>query len=54
MFLAEVVDVGAGGLEDPQAEEAEHRDEREVVGVVGVAAGGEHRLELQVAEPEGG
>ncbi len=33
MLLAKVVDVGAGGLEDPQPEKAEHRDQREVVPV---------------------
>ena len=31
VFLAEVVDVGAGGFEDPQAEQSEHRDQGEVV-----------------------
>lgn len=30
MFLPEVGDVGTGRFEDPQAEQAEHRDEREV------------------------
>ena len=54
VYLAEVVDVGAGGLEDPQAEESEHRDQGEVVGVGRVAGGGEQGFELQVAEPEGG
>ena len=34
--LAEALDVGAGGLEDPQPEEAEHRDQGEVVEVGGV------------------
>ena len=33
VHLAEGFDVGAGGLEDPQAQEAEHGDEGEVVGV---------------------
>jgi hypothetical protein len=45
-------DVGAGCLEDSQAQQSEHRYEREVVDVRGVAAGGEHRLELEVTEPE--
>jgi hypothetical protein len=31
VFLAEVADVCAGGLEDPQAQEAEHGDQGEVV-----------------------
>jgi hypothetical protein len=30
VLLAEVGDVRAGGLEDPQAEQAEHRHQREV------------------------
>jgi hypothetical protein len=30
MLLAQVGDVGAGGFEDAQAEESEHRDEGEV------------------------
>jgi hypothetical protein len=30
VFLAEIGDVGAGGLEDPQAEQAEHGYQREV------------------------
>jgi hypothetical protein len=33
MFLAEIGDVGAGGFEDPQAEESQHRDEGDVAGV---------------------
>jgi hypothetical protein len=31
VFLAEVGDVGAGGFEDPQAEQPEHGDQGEVV-----------------------
>ena len=53
VFLAEVVDVGAAGFEDPQPEQAEHGDQGEVVGVGRVAGGGEHRLELQMGQPEG-
>ena len=34
VFLTEVVDVGGGGFEDPQPEQPEHRDQREV-GLVG-------------------
>lgn len=52
--FAERLDVGAGGLEDAQAEQSEHRDQCEVVGVGGVAAGGEDGLELKVAQTEGG
>jgi hypothetical protein len=33
VFLAEVGDVSAGGFEDPQAEQPEHGDQGEVVGV---------------------
>ncbi|WP_460916618.1 hypothetical protein [Plantactinospora veratri] len=35
VFLADVGDVGAAGFEDPQAEEAERGDQREVVRAVG-------------------
>jgi hypothetical protein len=35
VFLAEVVDVGGAGFEDPQAQQPEHRDEGEVVDVRG-------------------
>jgi hypothetical protein len=54
VFLAEVGDVGAGGFEDPQAEQAEHCDEGEVACVRRFAAGGEHCFELQVCESERG
>jgi hypothetical protein len=33
VLFAEVADIGAGGLEDPQAEQAEHGHQREVVRV---------------------
>jgi hypothetical protein len=33
MLFAEVGDVGAGGFEDPQAEQAQHGHQREVAGV---------------------
>jgi hypothetical protein len=52
--LAEGFDVGAGGLEDSQAEESEHRHGCEVVEVRGVAAGGQECLELEMVQPEGG
>jgi hypothetical protein len=35
VLLTEVLDAGAAGFEDPQPEQAEHRDEREVVVVSG-------------------
>lgn len=54
VFLAEVGDRHAGGFEDPQPEQAEHRDEGEVVDVGGGAGGGEHRFELQMGQSEGG
>lgn len=54
MDLAEVFDAGAGGFEDPQAEQSEQGDEGEVVDVGRVAAGGEHGLELQVAQAQRG
>ena len=50
VFLAQVVDVGADGLEDPQAEQAY---EREVELVARLSRGGEQGLELQVRQPEG-
>ena len=54
MLLAEVADVRAGGLEDPQAQQPEHGHQGEAVLVGGLAGGGEQGLELQVREPEGG
>ena len=54
VFLTEVADVRAAGLEDPQPEQAEHRDQREVV-MVGLEPGrGEQCFELQVPESERG
>ena len=53
VFLAEIGDVRGGGLEDPQAEQAEHGHQREVGRVRRLPGGGEQRLELQVGEPEG-
>jgi hypothetical protein len=41
VLLAEVFDVAAGGPEDPQSEQAEHGDEREVAAVGRVLRGGE-------------
>jgi len=54
VFLAQVGDVRAGGFEDPQPEQAQHRHQREIVGVRRVPGGGQHRLELQVSQPQGG
>jgi hypothetical protein len=54
VFLAQVGDVGTGGLEDPQAEQSEHGHQGEVIAVRGLAGGGQQRLELQVSEPERG
>jgi len=53
MLFAQVGDVRASGLEDPQAEQPEHGHEGEVAGVRRLAGRGEQGLELQVGEPEG-
>jgi hypothetical protein len=53
-FLAEIVDSGAPDLEDAQAEQAQHRDQREVVDVRRQPGGGDQGLKLKVPEPEGG
>src|SRR5437868_8251567 len=44
VLLAEIGDVRAGGLEDPQAEQPEHGHEREVAAFGGPAGGGEQGL----------
>jgi hypothetical protein len=54
VLLAEVSDVRAGGLEDPQAEQAEHGHQREVARIGRLPGGSEQGFELQVGEPEGG
>ena len=46
--------LAAGGFEDPDSEQSEHRDQGEVVRVRGVASGGEHGFKLQVAQSQGG
>lgn len=51
MDFPEVLDAG-GGFEDPEPEQAEQCDKGEVVDVGGVPAGGQHGLELQVAQAE--
>ena len=54
VLFAEVGDARAVGLEDPQAQQAEHGHQREVVPVRRFPGRGEQRLELQVGEPERG
>ena len=54
VLLAEIGDIRAGGLEDPQAQQAEHGHQREVARVRGLPGGGEQGLELLVREPERG
>jgi hypothetical protein len=54
VHLAEISDVCAAGFEDPQPEQAQHRDQREVVTVCRVPRGRQQGLELQVPEAEGG
>ena len=52
MLLAQVLDVAAGGLEDPQAQQPQHRDQREVAAVRRGPGGGEQRLELQMSQSQ--
>ena len=52
VFFAEVVDVRSGGFEDPQPEQAEHGDKREVARVRGLPGRGEQCLELQVGKSQ--
>ena len=52
MFFAEIAQVRAGGFEDPQAQQAEHRDQREVVRIGRVPGSCEQGLELEMGEPE--
>src|SRR4051794_7798951 len=46
--LSEVVDVGAGGLEDPQAQQAEHGDQGEVIVVGRLPTRRQQTFELQM------
>ncbi|GID29427.1 hypothetical protein [Paractinoplanes brasiliensis] len=46
VLLAEVGDVGTAGFEDPKSEQAEHRDQREVVAVGRQPCGRDQGLEL--------
>jgi hypothetical protein len=54
VFLAEVGDVGAGGFEDPQAEQSEHGHQGEVMPAGGLAGGAEQGPELQAVNPRVG
>jgi hypothetical protein len=54
MLLSEVGDVRSGGLEDPQAQQAEHGHQGEVARVRRFAGNGEQSLELQVGEAQSG
>ena len=54
VLLTKVGDVRAGGLEYPQAEQAEHGHQCEVTWVRRFPGGGEQGLELQVGEPQRG
>ena len=45
MFFSEIADVRAAGFEDPQPEQTEHRDQREVVRVVRQPRGGDQGSE---------
>nr|WP_247657132.1 hypothetical protein [Micromonospora sp. U56] len=53
MLLAQVGDIRPAGLEDPQPEQAQQRDQGEVVRVARQPGGRDQRLELQVTQPEG-
>jgi hypothetical protein len=54
VLVAEIGDVGAGGFEDPRAEQAGQGRQREAAGVGDCRAAGEQRLDLQLGEPQGG
>ena len=54
VLLAEVGDVSAGGLEDPQAQQAEHGHQGEIARVHRFSGSSEQDLELQMGEPQGG
>ena len=53
MLFAQVSNVRAGGLEDPQAEEPKHGHEREIARIRRPAGCGEQGFELQVGESQG-
>jgi len=52
VFLAQIGDVRAGCLEDPQSEQAEHGHQGEIVTDRRLAGRGQHGLELQVRESQ--
>jgi hypothetical protein len=52
VLFAEVANVAAGGLEDPQPEQTQHRDQGEVEPIHGLSGRGQHGLELQMSQPE--
>src|SRR5271165_4336285 len=52
VFFTQVANAGAGGFEDPQAQQPEHGYQREVIPVRGLARGGQQGLELQMGESE--
>jgi hypothetical protein len=54
VLLAEVLDIGTGGFEDPQPQQSEHGHNSEIAVVGGLAGCGEQGLELQVRESERG
>jgi hypothetical protein len=54
VFLAQVGDIQAGCLEDPQPEHAQQADQGKVELVARLAPSGQHCLELQVTQPERG
>jgi hypothetical protein len=51
VFLAEVADAEAAGFEDPQSQQSEQGNEREVVDVVRQPGGGNQGFELQMSQP---
>jgi hypothetical protein len=53
VLLTQVADAGPAGFEDPQTEQAEQRDQGEVVRVGRQPRGGDQRFELQMAESQG-
>jgi hypothetical protein len=48
MLFAQVGDVGAAGLEDPQAKQPEHGHKRKVAAMGGLPGRGEEGFELQM------
>ena len=50
LLLAEILDLGTGGFEDPQPQQSEHGHKSEIAVVAGLAGCGEQGLELQMRE----